>query len=421
MRSSSCSRRRWRVLSRGALLALLPVATGCATVRATFDMYDMGRDRLSRPQQRLRESMVAGDYATAIAWREDDALLRALNVGIASYYAGAYARSGVVLDSAALLADDRITASVSRNALAMVTNDNARRYQPGRTERLFIPYYGILAYARLGAWEDAAVEARRLSGLLAEYASGRDEDERPLHAAMHHLAGAVFERAGERAEAAVSYRAARALLFPLSDSVAPSGPARQGWGELLVIVERGFVAHRITESVDVNPGEADRDSLHGSYRSIAFPTLRRSAHPRGSAVELTVDDRPMRDNRLVAIVDDATSADERRERAGVATRAIARAAVKYTVTKAIRDKQGETVGTAAEIGAALLERADIRSWHLLPQELTLVSVRLPVGARRVRLRVGSDAKARTVDLGGVAIVGGTTTIVPVRLWSEPPA
>ena len=93
-------------------------------------------------------------------------------------------------------ADDRITTSVSANALSLITNDLARPYQPRRTERLFIPYYGMLAYARLEQWEDAAVEARRLSALLAQYGVDRTDTERATHATLHYLAGVVFERAG---------------------------------------------------------------------------------------------------------------------------------------------------------------------------------------------------------------------------------
>lgn len=415
--------------------------------------------------------MVASDFVAALGWREDDALLRALNVGVASYYAAQYARSAAVLDTAALVADDRITASLSKNALSLVTNDLARPYQPRRTERLLIPYYGMMACARLGAWEDAAVEARRLAGLLTQYADDRDDAERSLHAVLLHLSGAVFERAGNRGEAQVSYRAARALSFALTDSLVPSDDSSRG--DLVVVVERGFVAHRTTESIDIYLGDSERDSLGHSdesrqraamriahaagswgggdirqssagasrvdefstfsgrhrhhddddehYLSIAFPVLRRSARPWGGAVTVTVDDRPATPGQLVAEVDDASKSDERRERVAVATRAIARAAAKYAIAKAVRDKKGETAGTLAELAGALLERADVRSWHLLPRELTLARVRVSAGARHVRLSIGRDAETRTVDLGTVAITGGGVTIVPIRLWTDPPA
>lgn len=470
MRPSSSPRRRFQTVVRCAFsLALLSI-TGCATLRATFAGYVTGPNGISRPQQRLREAMAASDFVAALAWREDDALLRMLNVGIASYSAGQFARSGAVFDTAALLADDRITASVSKNALSLLTNDMARPYQPRRTERLLIPYYGMLAYSRLGAWEDAAVEARRLAGLLAQYADDREDSERSLHAVLLHLTGAVFERAGNRGEAEVSYRAARALSFALSDSLLRSDSASRG--DLVVVVERGFVAHRTTESIDIYLGDSDRDSLGHSdgsrqrtasriahttgnwgggdirqssagearidglplystgrrhhdddqhYLSIAFPALRRSARPWGGAVTVTVDDRPAVPGLLVAEVDDASAADDRRERVAVASRAIARAATKYAVTRAVRDKKGETAGTIAEFAGNMLERADVRSWHLLPREVTLARVHLASGSRHVRLTIGRDAETRTVDLGMVTISGGGVTIVPIRLWSDPPA
>ena len=469
MRPPSRARRRLRVTACCALSFTLLSSTGCATLRATFAGYATGPDGISRPQQRLREAMVASDFVAALTWHEDDALLRSLNVGIATYYAGQFARSGAALDTAALLADDRITASVSRNALSLLTNDMARAYQPRRTERLLIPYYGMLAYARLGAWEDAAVEARRLAGLLTQYADDRDDTERSLHAVLLGLSGAVFERAGNRGEAEVSYRAARAISFAPRDTLVPSDADS---GDLVVVVERGFVAHRTTESIDIYLGDSDRDSLRHSdesrqrmasrmartegnwggdirqttagashidalppyvdrhhhddhddehYLSIAFPVLRRSARPWGGAVSVAVDDRPALPGQLVAEVDDASAADERRERVAIATRAIARAAAKYAIAKTVRDKKGETAGTIAEVAGNLLERADVRSWHLLPQELTLARLHLEPGVRHVRLQIVRDGQARTVDLGAVTIIRGGVTIVPVRLWSDPPA
>jgi hypothetical protein len=457
----------WSLLLSGSL-----TLTGCATLRATLDGYQTGSHGISREQQRLRDALARGDFKTALGWHQDDALLRQLDVGIASFYAAQFARSAAVLDTAALLADDRITASVSRDALALMTNDLARPYQPRRTERLFIPYYGMLAYARLEQWEDAAVEARRLVALLAQYADDRDEGERALHASLHRLAGAVFERAGERGDASVAYRAAQALergLVAPDSAAVPSRAAAAGTGELLVVVERGFVAHLVTRTMEIELGTDDRDSLrligseqgpvHGpasasregggllrkvsahpelampTYNrsrryhddddddyllTIAFPALRRSARPWGGTVRLAVDSDTLEHSGVASLVDDARAADEQRTRSAIVTRAVARAAAKYVAVKAVKDKKGEVAGTLANLGAMLLERADVRSWHLLPQELVLIRVRLPAGAHTVRLRIGEGSATRTVEIGTVAVRAGTVSIVPVRVWQSPP-
>ena len=231
------------------LLGLVPLFGGCATLRATVDGWGEDASGLSRAQRTLRTALADSDFPVALAWKEDDAVLHALTGGISAYYAAQYARSAALLDTAALLADARLTTSVSRAALTLVTNDLARAYEPRRTERLFVPYYAMLSYTQLGQWEEAAVEARRLSALLAQHARDADDGERTLHGMMHYLAGAVFDRAGEQQAAAVAYRNARALVPAFAGPVQRAGG---GTGDVVVILERGFVAHRVTETLHLN-------------------------------------------------------------------------------------------------------------------------------------------------------------------------
>ena len=431
--------------------------------------------RLDRPQHRLREALAAGDFVRALAFKDGDELLDRLTRATAAYYAGQFLRAGAILDTAALLSDDRITARLSRDALALVTNDNARPYRPRGTERLFIPYFGMLAYARAGSWSDAAVEARRLVALIARHDGDREDRERPLHAAMEHLAGAVLERAGYTDEAQVAYRIASRL-----HEVAPertAAPARDE-GELLVVLERGFVAHRVTERIDVYVGDDEADHRDGDPRrerdeapkgdprpgadprrptnassvlpppaappadstrparrhrkhdrdddgdywiAIAFPALRHSEPNRGSTVQLRVDTAVAEPTlQLTSLVDDAAAADEQRDRLAMLARATVRAGAKYALAKAAKDAKGELAGTLANYGASMLERADVRSWHLLPQELQILRARVPAGARSVRIEVAGDGSPRTIELGTVTVRPGALTILPVRLWRDGP-
>src|SRR5690606_8695250 len=113
-------------------------------------------------------AIVLDGFGTSYTAPDDD-VLHALYEGVLAYYAGDYARSAAVLDAAAHAADDRITRSISRSAMSLVSNDLVLPYEPGRTERLLLPYYAALARIRLGDHEGAAVEARRLSALLQQY------------------------------------------------------------------------------------------------------------------------------------------------------------------------------------------------------------------------------------------------------------
>ena len=457
-----------RVALAAAVLVASTTASGCATLRATLHGYELGPGGIAQPQHRLRQALVAGDFVRALAWHEDDALLDRLTRATSAYYAGQYLRAGALLDTAALVSDDRITERLSRDALALVTNDIARPYRPRRTERLFIPYYGMLAYARAARWEDAAVEARRLSALLAQHDDDRDDAERPLHAVLSHLVGAVLERAGRADEAQVAYRAAHLMLEQAPERIAASG---RDEGELLVVLERGFVAHRVTERIDIyigddhdrrrdprhprrddqpspQPGADPRrttnavdvlqvgdmlpsdsgrarrrhDKQHNDdddyWIAVAFPTLRRSSRQWGSAARLRVEDGAADAVRITSVVDDAASADERRDRLAMLARATARAGAKYALAKAVKDKKGDAAGTLANYGASLLERADVRAWHLLPQEVQLYRTRMAAGTHVVRLEVSEGGVTRTVDLGTVMVRPGRVTIAPFRLWKE---
>jgi len=451
-----------RTRSVAAIAALL-VLSGCSLLRNTIGAYETGPNGIAKPQQELREALVRSDFAVALGWHEDDALLRALGMGTSSYYASQFARSVAVLDSAALLADDRITNSVSANAVALISNDLARPYQARRTERLFIPYYAMLAYARLEQWEDAAVEARRLSGLLAQYAGDRTDAERATHATLHYLSGVVQ----------VAYRLARALLPEQVDS-ARTRPAKSE-GEILVVLERGFVAHRATETISIflgddedeyrrrhrdgdsrdlaklaarmaSVGSADTTKLKATpdgthrrrhddddaddddyYLRVAFPSVRRTPRLRGDA-RLVVDGETANVIAISSLLDDAVSADEGMERPRLVHRLdrdtsgvlvlgkSPGAAAKLAVTKAVKDKKGEVAGTLANIGASLLERADVRSWHLLPQTVTLLRVRLPAGQHRLQLDVGEGLSR--IDMGDVMVRAGELTLASTRAWRE---
>jgi hypothetical protein len=89
------------------------------------------------------------------------------------------------------------------------------------------------------------------------------------------------------------------------------------------------------------------------------------------------------------------------------------------VTKAVHDKSGDVAGRLAEVGAAFLERADVRSWHLLPQELVMMRIRVPAGPHLLHLDVGDGANARQLNLGVVNVKPGVLTIIPARFWREP--
>lgn len=227
------------------LLASVVALGGCATSALQY-----GRDGLAPVDHRVRANLSAGQYGSAYeaALGKDaglrDRLLRALAVGTLGLYASRTDSSVWALDRAFALAEDRWSKRLSNAVASIAVNDYALPYTPGPTERLFIPFYGALSWNARGDRDDAAVEARRLVQLLGEAqsdtaASSSDE----LRGLLHYVAGAVFETAGDRDAADVAYRnAARLVSVPVSRDTTVADSL---CGDVVVVLERGFVGHPV--------------------------------------------------------------------------------------------------------------------------------------------------------------------------------
>lgn len=256
-----------RLAAVARALVLLAVALGSTGCARLFSSYDVAPNGMPRRDYTLRSLLATGRADSALARvapegesAPEDELLRSLYSGILTHYLGAYDSSSVALERAAELAEDRYTKRVSRAALSLVTNDKVLPYEPGEAERLLIHYYAALNYLRRGDTEGAAVEARRLGLLFERLGAPRDS---AFAGWLRYFSGVVFEAAGERNDAEVAYRNARALLgaavpelgVEIRAEGARGGGATKaggdGVGEVLVLVEEGFVAHRVEQSIVV--------------------------------------------------------------------------------------------------------------------------------------------------------------------------
>jgi uncharacterized protein len=495
-----------------AITAAALASGGCGSLLRSHDVSPSG---LQTDEDRLRRMLVSGQAPTAFERMKRqapaDEMLHALYHGVLAYHAGEYAESARVLDIAAHIADERMTKSVSRAAFSLISNDLVLEYEPGRTERLMIPYYAALARLRMGDVEGAAVEARRLSALLQRYADEGARVEAGLRATLRYVAGAIFEVAGEHGDADVAYRNAFA-----ADSTLMLQHRNQdaGYGSVLIILEQGFVAHRVEQGLAVMllPEEVeaiahgksedraavsafvaariiDRAAYSSSLaardrrsstllhvpapeRSVVPRTRRRTVCTAGAAVADTarppVQATPVRTTHdcteqeeeigglpyllkvawpvyvngrgvqraqaiaggeeisftTVADISRGVIADFEAERALLAARTIARGTVKLALAKGAERKLEEKhetasriVGLLGNISNVLTERADTRSWHLLPTAIAIARLELPAGSHDVAVEI-SNAIGGTglLSTGPITVQPGILTIVPVRAW-----
>jgi uncharacterized protein len=455
------------------LAAVLPLA-GCAAVLGGYDLAPNGLTRdddafrraLAFEAPRAYEALLNGKGAVP-----DDPLLRLLYAGMAGRHGGAAVESSRLLDVASYLAEDRVTVSLSREALSLVTSDRSLAYVPTPTERLMIPYVAALNFLESGMFDAAAVEARRIEALLDQMLDGVPPAERPRDAAfLHHFAAVTFEAAGDWNAADVAYRRAARIDESLGAPAARARATDPGMAEVLVLVERGFVPHRVEQSVVIvlPPAQAamltegsaaeravaaaeaaarmlvtaslhygDRSGFYRDpgYRSglrlepwrnegngegtpyilrISWPVLFQEPAPAGPvrirAGELGADAVARMD------VGSWTRRDFDAQRPTILARAVARAAAKMAVSAAVehsvgkRDEAaGKLAGLLTNLGTAATERADTRGWHLLPGDISLVRLTLPAGTHDLSLESGRPFATVTVG-------PGETRFVSTRLW-----
>ena len=132
-----------------------------------------------------------------------------------------------------------------------------------------------------------------------------------------------------------------------------------------------------------------------------------------------------------ADLSEAEVADFNRVRGWTYARAVLRVAVKAFAAEAAEKaakegtkdkKKGERLGWLAGLltsaAGAVLERADTRSWNLLPQSVSIVRVRLPVGEREVRI-ASPFVPGGEIVIAKVLVKTRTVVLATARQWSGP--
>lgn len=470
-------------MRRSLLLAVvLPPLTACTTLSNTARSYLVTPTGLQADDDRTRSLMQRGMADSALRamgnrkspLSPDDRLLRLLYQGSAARYAGRNREAGQFFDQAFAVSEERFTKSVTRTAASLLTNDYALPYTAGKNERLLVHYNALLAWSAQRDADAAAVEARRMVALLLSLGDA-DADERPMRATMHHLAAAAFEQAGDWSDADVARRNA-ARFGALVDTTWVAPP--DSMGDLVVVIERGDVAHKVAVGLtvpifsgdNVNGGNGafaaerllgDLGALRNGgvwwddtpswrftdtrYRpwqgqrasyllDMSWPVLRRPSRAFAGNVDVVVGDVTSTASSTASI-SDALAADYRRDRSAILSRTLTRAVTKYLAARAVEaaaeaasgDKKKKKKSDGKEAAGAVarmltnaattaFERADTRSWSLLPGQVTMLRMRIPAGTHEILV---DAAGVRQLSLPAVGVVRGRTTIVSARLWSEP--
>jgi hypothetical protein len=423
------------------LLVLMAVFVlpGCATYSVGIARveHDTGNRNLASALRSLDELNLTGA----------DRMLYYLNKGTLLRLQGDYAASNQQFESAKRLMEYLSAISVTEQTGSVMVNDTVKAYEGTGYEQLLIYAFKELNYLQSGNVDDAAVEARQFDikqRLIAE----KDPSAAYLSGAfVRYLNGMVYEEAGESdaaridySKAADGYRAQRSITGfgvpealradldrlenpgPRSNSTRakkPAGVAMQipdtrNDGEVVFILHDGL-GPTLAESI---ASIANPDPQNGAaILSVAVPRFVQRPVPVArfelsegseSASSELVDDvnaiaRKSLEDRLPAIT----------------ARAVARMVLKNAMARKVKNQNRDNgsgallLSIVTDVGAIVSERADTRSWSLLPGNILMARLVLPPGRHDLKVTYYDDYGnvLATRDYGAVRVVAGRKVFV----------
>jgi hypothetical protein len=380
-------------------------------------------------RKRVNAKLAVADYAGAEALVEraketsyghKNRVLYHLDLGAVQFDAQKYKDSDQNFATAEDDMDALYTKSIHQAAGTMLLNDNTVDYAGERFERAFVNVYRALNYLFEGDRDDALVEIRKLSRLLQEYSdTAGAETSYKDDAFAQYLSGLLYEDGGQPDDARISFEAADRAYKNYSKAYAVGAPtfdapALEGSqnGELVFIHGNGVSPRKEGRSFQVAWGEgvaainaskednagparnAVRAGFLGHAITVAYPVYVQDPF-RIHRSEIEVDGRTAQ-TQLVENVSAIAEKALAERQAAIRTRAIARATIKYILSKAATDEAKRKYGDASwqalltQVGTSVVsaatEIADTRDWTSLPAQFLLARMSLSPGEHRVTAR-----------------------------------
>jgi hypothetical protein len=136
-------------------------------------------------------------------------VLYKMDRGMTLHLAGRYEASNELLEQAEKETDELYTRRLRTEAKAFLISDTQLPYEGEPYEQVMINVLKLLNYARLGDWNDAVVEARRIDhrlNVLGDRVAGTESYGEDAWA--RYLTGVVYEATGDLNNAFIAYRKA---------------------------------------------------------------------------------------------------------------------------------------------------------------------------------------------------------------------
>jgi len=457
---ADCNRLSRQFFGLLALLAVF-VLPGCATYSVGIAKveHEASKRNVADALKSLDELKLTGA----------DRMLYYLNKGTLLRLQGDYAASNLQFESAKRLMEKLGAISVAEQTGSVMVNDTLKAYEGIDNEQLLIYAFKELNYLQSGNIGDAAVEARQFDIKQRLIAANNPAATYLSGAFVRYLNGMVYEEAGESDSARIDYRkavegyhaqsgvtglgvpatleadlsrlenphsAARSAPVQKSASVAIQPPATRppntrppdtqfsgtrDNGEVVFILHNGL-GPTLDESILM---VSNLDPQQGAaIFSVALPKFVQRPVPV-ARFELS-EGAQSASSEIVEDVNAMARKSLEDRLPAITARAVARMLVKNAAVKNVK-KQSENAGAvgllmsiASDVGAIASERADTRSWSLLPGNFLMARLSLSPGMHDLKISYydNSGNILATRDYDAVKVMAGRKAFVSDYYLSE---
>lgn len=362
-----------------AALSMVAVLPGCATYSAGFAKVELAtanRD-LDGAVKSLDELKLTGA----------DENLHHLNKGTLLRLQGHYAESNKHFDAAKGLMEKLNAISVLEQAASVAVNDSMKAYEGLPNEQLMVYSFEALNYLQMGSLDDAAVEARQFDvkqGRIME----KNKGAKYLSGAfVRYLNGMVYEAVGERDSARIEMQKAvdgyklqnsgfpvpKALLADLDRLTAGKSAA----SEVTFILHNGLGPSLDENNIHVNNPNPGKDGP--VMFSLAVPKYVKRSTPVHHVV-VTAGSA----SATSEVVEDVNAIGEKSFNDRLPTivaRGLARMLVKNVASQEAKKQAGSNplFNLVADVAVNASERADTRTWSLIPGSILMTRLALAPG------------------------------------------
>lgn len=373
------------------------LTNGCATYT---DQTAAVRNKLVHGQsQEALESLEKSPIAT----RKRDEVLFRMERGMLHYLGGNYHKAVKDWERSFYRSEELYTLSISKTAASLAVSEDLTDYEGEEHELVMIPIFSSLSFFAMGNLGAALVEIRRAYNLITKLKLDTDNKNPRIDGFPFFISGLLYEANANLDAAIIEYRKAlkfykteqwpshgvdrlvadslwriaefrgrKEIIEQLDDSgfQKPKDTLRErlAQGEVILVFESGQSPIKVARDYPIDHGTGIINVSFPAYQAItrSNPSVRISCDGKECEKTTKASD--------VAVL--AERALEHRRLKDIA-KMTARLIVKQGSKEAARKHFGELGGIAVMIANAATERADTRSWTLLPENIQIARIALP--------------------------------------------